>query len=197
MLLLKNLYIITIAFLFIEASSPDKRIYALSKDSSITIHGTSNLHSWVERAGSFSGTSSVNLNDNATFDMEGVNIKIDVRSIKSEKGTIMNNNTYKALKADAYPQILFNLNVPVKSIPKINNQFIIAKGTLSIAGITQSIDMKVKLTIFEQGKLSFEGAQTIKMTDYNIKPPTAMLGTLKTGNEITINFKVNFVNETN
>ncbi|HTA26291.1 MAG TPA: YceI family protein, partial [Bacteroidia bacterium] len=67
-----------------------------------------------------------------------------------------------------------------------------AKGTLTIAGVTKPIDMLIKVSAPNQGYLTFEGSQTIKMTDYGITPPTALLGTMKTGNEITINFKTVF-----
>ena len=46
--------------------------------------------------------------------MSGKSIKMEVASIKSDMGSGMDNKTYRALKADANPEILFLLNVPVK-----------------------------------------------------------------------------------
>jgi hypothetical protein len=37
-----------------------------------------------------------------------------------------------------------------------------------------------------------KGTKQINMTDFNIKPPTAMMGTLKTANEVTVSFDLNF-----
>ena len=37
-----------------------------------------------------------------------------------------------------------------------------------------------------------EGEKSILMTDYGIKPPKALLGTIKTGNKINIIFKIDF-----
>lgn len=187
----KNIFLL-MSFVFIYAI-PVKNIYVLSKDYTVTIHGTSNLHAWDEKVGSVSGEGVVNPNSDGSFDLESINIKMEVHSIKSDMGSIMNNNTYKALKADEYPQIIFALSSPVKSI-QINaiEKAIAIKGNLTIAGVTKPVTMQVKIVMQAQGKLVFEGSQAVKMTDYNIKPPTAMLGTLKTGNEITINFKTNF-----
>ncbi|MEQ8470353.1 MAG: YceI family protein [Marinoscillum sp.] len=39
-------------------------------------------------------------------------------------------------------------------------------------------------------KISFTGSVSIKMTDFNISPPTAMFGTMKTGDEVTIEYKI-------
>jgi len=184
-------FLLAVCILFISATTA-KNTYTLSKDYAVTINGTSNLHSWDEKVTTVSGTGIVNW-DNGSFDLVAVNIKMDVHSIQSDMGSAMNNKTYKALKADANPEIIFALNVPVEAIKtNVNEKMITAKGNLTIAGITKSVDMKVKISMQEKGKFTVEGSQTIKMSDYNIDPPTALFGTLKTGNDITINFKTNF-----
>jgi polyisoprenoid-binding protein YceI len=65
-------------------------------------------------------------------------------------------------------------------------------GNLTIAGVTRFVEMKAKVNMVGKGKLIFEGSQPIAMSDYGISAPTAIFGTLKTGNNITINFKVSF-----
>jgi polyisoprenoid-binding protein YceI len=193
MKLFKILAPIAIAALFISAASPVKNKYLLSKSYTVTILGTSNIHNWNETVGTVAGDGYVTWNDDETFDLDAINLKMEVHSIKSDMGSIMNNNTYKALKSESYPQIIFTLNSPVKSIKTgIAITTISAKGTLTIAGVTKPIDMLIKVSAPNQGYLTFEGSQTIKMTDYGITPPTALLGTMKTGNEITINFKTVF-----
>jgi polyisoprenoid-binding protein YceI len=182
-----------ITTLFISAVAPVKNTYTLSEGYVVTIHGTSNLHNWDQKVGIVSGDGVVSWNKDGSFDLEAINIKIDVHSIKSDNGSIMNNKTYKALKADDYPQIIFTLTMPVKSIQaKLNEKTISAKGNLTIAGVTKPVGMQVKVFMKEQEILAFEGSQIIKMTDYNVDPPTAFFGTLKTGDEITLNFKTSF-----
>lgn len=166
--------------------------YILSNDYSVTIHGTSNLHNWVETVGKVTGSAIVNLNDDGSSDLEQIQIKMDVRTIKSDNST-MNNKTYSALKADANPEITFTLEIPVKSIkisPGANS--ISASGELTIAGVTKPVTMQVKISMPEHGKLVFLGSQIIKMTDYGVSPPTALFGVLKTGDDITLDFKTNF-----
>ena len=38
----------------------------------------------------------------------------------------------------------------------------------------------------------FRGELTLKMSDYEISPPTALMGTIKTGDEVTIRFSIPF-----
>ena len=193
MKLFKILAPIAIAALFISAASPVKNKYLLSKSYTVTILGTSNLHNWNETVGTVFGDGSITWNTDGTFDLDAINLKMQVTSIKSDMGSIMNNNTYKALKADNNPQIVFTLSTPVKSIKAgATATTLSAKGTLTIAGATKSIDMLIKVSAPNHGYLTFEGSQMVKMTDYGISPPTALLGTLRTGNEITINFKTVF-----
>jgi polyisoprenoid-binding protein YceI len=184
--------LLSAAFALISAGTV-KNQYVLAKDYSVSIHGTSNLHAWDETVGLVSGKGTVTPNSDGSSTLEDIDIKMEVRSIRSNKGAVMNNNTYKALKADVYPQIIFSISSPVKSIQtNAVGKTVTVKGNLTIAGVTKPVNLQVKIVMQPQGRLLFEGSQSIKMTDYNIKPPTALLGTLKTGNEITIRFKTSF-----
>jgi len=40
------------------------------------------------------------------------------------------------------------------------------------------------------GSVMAKGLVPIKMTDYGIKPPTAIFGRVKTGNEVKVNFEL-------
>ena len=111
----KTIYITLASLLFICAI-PIRNTYTLSSGYSVTIEGTSNVHSWIEKVGTVSGKGTVNTNSDGSFDLETLVIKMDVHSIKSDKGSIMNNNTYKALKAEEHPQIIFSLTTPIKSL---------------------------------------------------------------------------------
>ena len=194
---LKYFFLLSTAIVLMSAATLVKNNYTLADDYVVTIHGTSNLHDWDEKVETVTGDGIVNWNKDGSFDLSAINIKMDVRSIKSDN-SVMDNNTYKALKAEANPKIIFTLNLPVKSIQaKANEKIVSAKGNLTIAGVTKPVDMQVKVFMREHGKLAFEGSQTIKMSDYDVDPPTALLGTIRTGNEITLHFKTNFTQQLN
>ncbi len=158
----------------------------------VTIHGSSNLHSWVENVELVTASASISRSNKTSIDVSSLSVIMGVYSIKSTEGSTMNNNTYKALKASEYPEIKYTLATAANSIIINAGCYVLkSKGKLTIAGVTKDVDMNVKIHE-ESGKLIFEGSQTIKMTDYNVKPPVAMLGMLKTGNEITINYRLVF-----
>jgi len=185
-----NYLLIAALIVLTSVDAPVNSKYAIAKGHTVTIHGTSNLHAWDERVGTVTGDGLVLWNGNSSFDLLAMNIRMEGRSIKSTEGSIMNNNTYKALKADDHPFIIFALMTPLKAIPANAGKKAITAGVnLTIAGVTKRIDMSVAATAQGHGNIEFEGSKIIKMTDYGIKPPVAMFGTLKTGDEITIHFK--------
>ncbi len=184
-------FLLITATVMLTSAGTAVNTYTLSKGYTVSIHGTSNLHDWNENVVTVTGEGSVNWSGDATFDLDALNIKMEVHSIKSTEGSIMDRNTYNALKADDHPEITFTLITPVKAIP-VGSHVVAAKINLSIAGVTKAIDMSVTSEATAHGNVAFEGTKTIKMTDYGIKPPVALLGTMRTGDEITIHFKTVF-----
>ncbi|MFI5171215.1 MAG: YceI family protein [Chitinophagales bacterium] len=167
--------------------------YTLGSDYKITIEGSSNVHDWEETAQTASGDGLVQWNNDATFSIKQFNLKLSVRSIKSDKGSIMDNKTYEALKADKHPYITFKM-LSIKSIVKSGTGYAVkVNGELTIAGVTKNVDINGTVNVKENGKLFIDTSKTIKMTDYGIDPPTAMMGAMKVGNEITIKFKLNYI----
>jgi polyisoprenoid-binding protein YceI len=120
-----------------------------------------------------------------------VNIQsISIKSIQ-ENGAYfdknMDKNVYKALQADRHPAILFNLTNLTLSNTTAN-----VTGFLKIAGKSNEIKFNARHSKITGGMV-FEGKVPLKMTDYNVDPPTALFGTIRTGNEITVEFKMVFI----
>lgn len=156
--------------------------------SSILIKGTSSLHDWVSVAEKTVANLSVSSLDD--IGIETLTVDVDVYSIKSGK-KVMDKLTYKALKAEEHPIIRFVFKqgeVISENKQKIKIKLI---GDLSVAGVTKTV--AVNTFINKLGKeISLKGSHQLKMTDFGIKPPTALLGTIKTGDEITIDFSLRF-----
>ncbi|HEY4324171.1 MAG TPA: YceI family protein [Mucilaginibacter sp.] len=165
--------------------------YSLSTQTTI-ITGTSNLHAWHENVQKILGKGEVKQNADKTLSLQAFSIIISVNAIKSDESG-MNSKTYKALKADKFPEITFILAEPIANIPLgAKAHSATAAGRLTIAGVTKTVTIPVKITLSEDKKMNVDGLQQIKMTDFGIAPPTALLGMLKTGDVVTIDFKTSF-----
>ena len=154
----------------------------------VMVTGTSTLHDWEEVAEQKSGTITLD-NTGELPKINDLKFVVEAESLKSGKGA-MDKNTYKALETKDHKQIVFELK-SVKSISPItassNKYKVVANGNLTIAGSTNAIDLPFNLTIAE-GKVLLEGKKGLKMTDYNIDPPKALLGTITTGDEIEVHY---------
>ncbi len=188
------LIISVFSIIFLIAGKPSPNKYVLAPGYTVEIDGTSNLHNWKEKVEIVEGNAQIQWNKDKSFDINTLDILMQVRSIKSDKGSVMNNNTYKALKADEFPEIVFTILTPVKSIRSaIQQKPVSIKGNLTIAGVKKPLIVEVKVFMKDQNKLTFEGSCKLKMTDFNVEPPGAFFGTLKTGNDIVLSFKTSFI----
>lgn len=157
---------------------------------SLVIKGTSNLHDWQSTANEVRTNASLNIEAGVLKSIPSLSVEIPVKTIKSGKSSIMDNKTYDALKADNFPNISYKLEKVTGLVKKGNTYDINTTGFLTIAGATSKIDMYVQGKVGDGGDITFSGSKKLKMTDYKMKPPTALMGTLTTGDDIEIVFQV-------
>ena len=173
-------------FLIISAETMSQTSYKLNQENSkMTILGTSSLHDWQMDV--------KDIDCSMALITEGENIRgiqdtwfsCITTSIMSDYN-IMDKKTYEALKAEEFSNIFFKM-ISGKIISMTGNEFSgTATGYLSVAGQTKEIKVPFHGNILEKGQVNVEGKVDLKMSEFKIDPPTAILGTLKTGDEISI-----------
>ena len=166
--------------------------YKLQQASSVlTVDGTSNIHDWQITANNLQGKLIAEFENGKLAKIQQLDFTVQAESLKSGKSS-MDKNTYKALNTDKYPQITFKLT-KVKSITSSteNSNKVVAIGNLTIAGKTKPIEITFDLKI-GSSEITLSGRKTIKMTDFGVDPPTAIFGTITTGDALDIKFESNF-----
>ena len=184
---LKTLMTVIISFLFITPNTQAQSLKINPKASSMTIYGTTNVHDFKTNVQQIKGELVIN----SAKKVQSANIEIPVHSIKSGE-KLMDNKTYEAFNDVKYPNILFSL-VDLTSL-QINGDDIsaVVNGNLTMAGVTRKISFKTSGKNTKPGVYVFKGSVALKMTDYKMKPPTAMLGVMKVGDAITLKYDVTF-----
>lgn len=162
-----------------------------NKSSSLVVDGTSNIHDWTLEAESTSGTISVEINEGKLEEINTLRFTVEAEALKSGKSG-MDKNTYKALNTDKHKKITYQLK-SVKEISSGSNGTYKVKttGSLEIAGIKKDITLNFNLSI-DPNKIILKGEHNLNMTDYGLEPPTAMFGTITTGETVTIKFESHF-----
>lgn len=179
-----NLKLGLILVLFLATSSFNyaQEVYEASvKDSKVIIEGTSNIHDWEMSVEELKST--LKLNSESEMDIASISFEVPVKSMKSGKSR-MDKNTYEALKAEDHSNIKFE-----STSIKESNAKLYAVGNLTIAGTVKTVEIPLELNK-TQGKLTLVTSYKINMLDYNVEPPTAMFGTIKTGESVVVKFNL-------
>ncbi len=167
--------------------------FKLDSASVIHLKGTSTLHDWSMTAHEISGDATVNLSaDRQLSSITGFSLKLPVHNLKGESSG-MEKSTYKALKADKYEFILFDL-ISARFIKSGSDNYrILLHGNMTIAGVTQATTLNASAAMNTDGTISCTGSLPIYMSDYNIERPTYLLGTMKVGDVLTLTYNLIFV----
>lgn len=176
------------AAMLLAASTLSAQIWTAAEGTSITVSGTSTLHDWQVESKKVEGSVST---EQGFFETgtptPKVLIEIPAKSLLSDKDK-MNKLMWNALEADSHPKISYELTSVQKPTATHDGFTVRTSGNLTIAGTTRPIEMLVKATR-ENNRTIFEATVPIRMTQFGVKPPTAMLGTIRTGDEVKVSFR--------
>jgi len=173
-----------------EVTQAQHSVSLIPSQSKITISGTSNLHDWEEKVQMFNVSLNLKLSEEGIGSINGIQFNCRSGSIVSDN-SIMTNKTHNALMVDKYPEITFKL-VSVDNLSSSNGNFSgNLVGDITLAGVTKRISLSFA-GVHTGNKITINGSKELNMNDFRIKPPTAMMGALKTGEQVTVSFQLNF-----
>ncbi|MBI4348630.1 MAG: YceI family protein [Elusimicrobia bacterium] len=153
--------------------------YELEPQSRLRLEGDSTLHAYASEATRLEAALEW------TGDRAQLTLRVPVEALRSaHKG--LDKNLRKALSADKHPDIEFRLSrysIEESTGPRT----VVGTGALTVAGVTRERTVRAALRETATG-LTLEGEHALKMTDFGVKPPTALLGTVRAKDEIVVKF---------
>jgi len=164
-----------------------------SNDLTISIKGTSSLHDWeiTSDKGKVDAVFVMGSNLKMTG-LSGLHFTVKSESLKSGNN-MMDGKTYKALKTNAFDSISFNLKSATIVQQEANSYQLKCLGNLTIAGVTRETELLAACKLNGDKTFTCSGAKKLKMTDFNVKPPVALMGTIKTGDEISVGYNMKII----
>lgn len=117
--------------------------------------------------------------------VEKLMVSVPVKNLKSEKDGL-DKNLQKALKADKFPTIDVQLTSYTATATG-DSLAITAKGEITVAGKTTPVELTGVGRPTAEG-LRVTGQKQLLMTQFDVKPPTMMMGTIKTRDEVVIHW---------
>ena len=156
----------------------------------MAVAGTSTLHDWESDITKAYALAQLVIDNGKLLEIKKLKVTVPVKGIISTKGSIMDNKTYDALKEDKNPNVYFTMTSASILDSDTDAPQIRAVGTMEIAGTTLPITLLAKGKLDSNGKITFIGSKDILMSDYNVKAPTALMGSIKTGDKVTVKYNV-------
>lgn len=99
----------------------------------------------------------------------------------------MNKDFYHALKAKSHPTMWIELE-SIENVQAIGTSWttLATHTRISIAGVGKSVPIHARVRKMADNKLQIYAERPLKMSDFGIQPPTALMGMIKTNDDITI-----------
>ncbi len=170
--------------------------------SRVTIGGTSTLHDWHAEGHHVGGYVLVQEGELASLWTDSgpslqklaptVSVEIPVTSLTSGKRG-MDDKMHEALKAGAHPLITYRLESAkltgrqaAQAESEDGSLMIDTTGVLTVAGVEQTMDIPMRIRRLPDHRLEISGDTSLRMTEFGIDPPKAMLGTIRTGDAVRV-----------
>ena len=177
-------------FAVLAITATAQKDYKLNlKESKLIVAGTSSIHDWEMNAETFTAQTKLEVNNNSVGKIESIDFTCKVEDIESGK-RIMDSKAYDALQEKRHPQISFQLH-PNNQV-KVSGKKVSLTGDMTIAGKKREVNVNCIFDVKNDNQFSVSGEVPLKMSEFGIEPPTAMLGTLETGDQVVVKFDFEF-----
>ncbi|TDW46466.1 YceI-like domain-containing protein [Flavobacterium sp. 270] len=175
--------LLTVIFTTLSIQANAQRNYTVAK-STFEVAGTSNIHDWTMKSTEGNGVVNLTVIDSKIIEINSINITLPAESLKSTK-TSMDDVAYETLDTKTYKNIKYAL----KAVNKVNETTWNLTGTYTIAGTSKDFRTQINVTA-NNGFFILKGSNQITFADFGMSPPTAALGVVKAGKELTLIFNI-------
>jgi hypothetical protein len=184
-----------------QAPSPVPAAVQLGPGSVLWLEGTSTVHEYESRTTQptvklLRDASATDPADVAALDqwlrsggLRGLELGVPLATLHSKKGSTLDKNLLKALRAEQNPEIAFRLTQARVGDASGDSIAVSADGVLRVAGRERPITVAGRLVRSETG-VWLKGSHGLRMSQYDVKPPTMMLGTLRVHDSVSVYFNL-------
>ena len=160
--------------------------FTFAPGSRVWVEGTSTVHDWSCDAEQVDATLDATEADGALRAITALSVTIPVAGMDCDNGT-MNEKLRDALGT---APIRFTLSSARVGSPNGDRFVVEADGRLSIHGTTRAQRVTAQGRVLGNGRYRVTGSVPVTMSQFGVDPPTALLGTLRTGDRTTVRFDV-------
>jgi len=163
-------------------------------ESRLWVAGTSTVRAFQCQAGAFDAKVESSGADAVAAVLAGekavstVEVTVPAEKLDCRNGT-MNEHMRKAIKAKEFPTVVFRATS--YDLARTSESVgVTLNGSLTLGGVEKPITVQAQAKPRADGMLVVSGTRELRMTEFGLKPPTLMLGTMKVDEKITVGFEV-------
>ncbi|MGE5357032.1 MAG: YceI family protein [Deltaproteobacteria bacterium] len=173
---------------------PVSEVWDIDKSSSMVVIGETNVNSFECILGAYDwgnnlvcySTQSPGSNKHRIL----CNFDIPINSFDCGIG-MMTKDLRKTLKSDKHPFLNISLKEMSSLISNLKNGDLIdTKTDITLSGVKKASIIQFVVKKNNKNFISLEGKKTISLSDYNLSPPSKLLGSVKVKDEMVVNIKM-------
>jgi polyisoprenoid-binding protein YceI len=162
---------------------------SLQPGSRVWVDGTSTARAWHCESTRAVGSAAAGTTELAQLaNVSRAEVTVPVGTLDCRNAT-MNGHMRTALKAEQAPELRFRATSVQVTPTGPDAGTAEMQGTLSIAGQDRPVTINGTVAR-ENGQIRVRGSKRITMTEWNVRPPSLMLGTMKVNPVATVGFDV-------
>ena len=178
----------------LAASSRRDTPLDLQPESRLWVAGTSTVRAFQCQAAAFDAKVESSGADAVAAVLAGekavstVEVTVPAEKLDCRNGT-MNEHMRKALKAKEFPTVVFRATS--YDLARTSDSVAVTlNGSLTLGGVEKPMTVKAVAKAGDNGTLVISGTREVRMTEFGLKPPSLMLGTMKVDEKLTVGFEV-------
>ena len=187
---------VALVMLFPALAAAPRRDPALDvqPESRLWVAGTSTVRAFQCQAGAFDAKVESSGADAVAAVLAGekavstVEVTVPAEKLDCRNGT-MNEHMRKAIKAKEFPTVVFRATS--YDLARTSESVgVTLNGSLTLGGVEKAITVQAQAKPGADGALIVAGTRQVRMSEFGLKPPTLMLGTMRVDEKITVGFEV-------
>jgi polyisoprenoid-binding protein YceI len=182
----RQLLLAAVAVMLLAICAQAQTKYA-TQQANVKVLGTSTLHDWNMASDKGVCEATFTVQGDQLKSLDALTFSVPVKTLHSEHNGL-DKNAYNALSADKHDKIAFALTAATVPTKQADGYNLACKGNLTVAGVTKPITLEANCKLNADNTLACKGFYLMKMTTHNVQPPKLMMGTIKTGDDIHIDF---------
>lgn len=167
---------------------------ALAPESRLWLEGSSNVNRFTCRAEGLGRSIQVG-EPSEVWEITGlpeplqrIQLGVPVRSLRCGNRR-MDRDLYRIMRTDEFPLMTFRLWTYHPMPPPSAGDFTVkAVGALGLAGRENLVVVTVRIERRSDGTVWVRGSKALRMSDFGIEPPSAMLGLIRAHDQVVVRF---------